>query len=67
MDNVQVFMCSRGKRQDMVKIQLEIPRAILDRFKILVKIMNNRRTAKELMEDIVIKYARDTQAGGYDG
>ncbi len=54
MEDVNIFICDRGVAKDLVKIQLEIPRRVLDAYK--EKSKDTKYTAKQVMENMLVNW-----------
>lgn len=54
MSDVTVFVCNRGVRNDTVKIQLEIPKRVLEAYK--EKAGDKKLTAKQIMENMLTNW-----------
>lgn len=57
MSDTTIFICSRGAERGLVKVQLEVPKHVLEKFKEEVKGTN--LTAKRYMEIILASHASD--------
>ena len=64
MSDVTVFMCKRGKRVDMKKIQLELRPDVLEKIKDHAKeFQGGKYTPKQIMENLITNFVDGVQAG----
>ncbi len=60
VSDVNVFVCNRGERKDLVKLQLELPKRVLERYKEMAK--DGKYTPKQIMENMLTNWVDGVEA-----